>query len=186
MEKIRALSAIDFLDGKVTRQIDYWDLRGSPIIGNRAPESVYPTALGFNKTLNTPNPELEKVVRQLDAAMAAGNANATAELFSSDAVFEDFALRTREEGRLAIGRYLERSIAQLPYGSGFEVTIRNILGCAQGGGYEWETNGLPVRNGITALELNGDGFITRLSAIWDSSLASDSAIQALSVLAIEK
>jgi hypothetical protein len=43
-----------------------------------------------------------------------------------------------------------------------------------------------VRNGITALELDGAGAITRLTTVWDASQMSDSAVQALAVLSVEK
>jgi hypothetical protein len=112
-----------------------------------------------------------------------GDANAAAALFSYDAILEDFTLRTREEGLLAIGRYLQRALPYLPYGPG--TTLRHVLGNDHGGGYEWQTDGQSVRNGITALELDSSGLITQLATIWDGSRTNNSAIQTLAALWIE-
>jgi hypothetical protein len=49
---------------------------------------------------------MNRTAQQLNAALAASNANAAAALFTYDAIFEDTTLRTREEGQLAIGCYL--------------------------------------------------------------------------------
>jgi hypothetical protein len=92
-------------------------------------------------------------------------------------------LGTRVEGRLAIGRYLRRALGELPYGPARP--LRHVLGSARGGGYEWQTNSEPVRNGITALELDGDSTITRLTAVWDASRMSDAAMRCLTTLSIE-
>jgi hypothetical protein len=182
--EIRAISAVDFRDGKVTRQVDYWDGRRNPAIASRSPDAQYPYDLGLNTVGETAASEMDRTARQLNAALAAGNAEAAAALFTYDALFEDTTLRTREEGQLAIGRYLQRALPQLPYGPG--TTLRHVLGSAQGGGYEWQTDGRPVRNGITALELDGTGAITRLTTVWDASRMNDSAVQALAVLSVEK
>jgi hypothetical protein len=126
---------------------------------------------------------MSRTARQLNAALVTDDDQAAAALFSADAVFEDMTTRTRVEGRLAIGRYLRRALAELPYGPG--ATLRHVLGSAQGGGYEWQTNSEPVRNGITALELDGDSAITRLTALWDASRMSDAAMRWLTTLSIE-
>ncbi len=124
------------------------------------------------------------IAHQLNTALSAGDVVAAESLFSYDAILTDFTLRTREEGQLAIGRYLQRAVAHLPYGAG--ATLRHVLGSVQGGGYEWRTNGLqPVLNGVTALELDGSGLITQLTTVWDGSRMSVSAIQALVAFSIE-
>lgn len=74
--------------------------------------------------------------------------------------------------------------AQLPYGPG--ASLRHVFGSAQVGGYEWQTAGGPVRNGITALELDGDGAITRLTSVWDVSRMSDAAMMSPAALSIEE
>lgn len=79
--------------------------------------------------------------------------------------------------------FVRRALGELPYGPG--ETLRHVLGSARGGGYEWQTNSEPVRNGITALELDGDSTITRLTAVWDASRMSDAAMRWLTTLSIE-
>jgi hypothetical protein len=181
--EIRSISAIDFLDGKITRQVDFWDGRRNPVIAGRGPDDQYPTNLGLETVGENAAPQMNKTANQLSAAFAAGDAQAAAALFSSDALFEDTTLRTRLEGQLAIGRYLKRALPTLPYGVG--ATLRHVLGSAQGGGYEWQVAGQPTRNGITGLEIDGNCQISRLITVWDGSRTSDAAIQALAALAIE-
>jgi ketosteroid isomerase-like protein len=181
--ELRIIAAVDFRDGKVTRQADYWDGRRNSAISLRGPDDQYPHGLGLETVLEIAAPEMDRTARQLNAALVTGDDQAAAALFSADAVFEDLSTRTRVEGRSAIGRYLRRALAELPYGPG--ATLRHVLGSAQGGGYEWQTNSEPVRNGITALELDGDSAITRLTAVWDASRMSDAAMRWLTTLSIE-
>ncbi|KAF4621515.1 hypothetical protein G7Y89_g14557 [Cudoniella acicularis] len=181
--EIRSISAVDFRDGKVTRQADYWDGRRNPVIADAGPDGQYPYDLGLDTVEQKAAPEMNRTAHQLNDALSAGDAEAAAALFSYDAIFEDITLRTREEGQLEIGRYLQRALAYLPYGPG--TTLRHVLGSVQGGGYEWQTDGQPVRNGIAALELDGSGLITQFTAVWDGSRMNDSAIQALAALSIE-
>lgn len=180
--EIRFISAVDFRDGKVTRQVDYWDGRRNPddVPG---PDDEYPYDLGLDTVGEQAAPKMNWTAHQLDAALSAGDADAAAALFSSDGILKDFTLRMRQEGQFAIGRYLQRALAYLPYGPG--TTLRHVLGNDYGGGYEWKTDGQPVRNGITALELDGSSLITQLTTVWDRSRMSDSAIQALAALSIE-
>lgn len=102
--------------------------------------------------------------------------------------------RTVITGRAAIGRYLQRALAKLPYGPGSEVL--HVLGSEQGGGYEWVTNSDAVPSGVTALQLDRVGDyahptarsykITRLTTIWDGSLVDDAALRSLTALSLEE
>ncbi|MCJ1329516.1 hypothetical protein MMC10_006196 [Thelotrema lepadinum] len=181
--ELRILSAFDFRDGTVIRAVDYWDGRKNPVIDGRAPLSQYPYDLAVSTVNETADPKMQEVADQLNTALSAGDVNATMALFSYDAVFEDWTLRTRQEGQLAIGRYLQRAVSRLPYGT--HTTLRHVLGSAQGGGYEWRTNNRTVIDGITALELDDAGAITLLATVWDGSRMSDKNIKALSELALE-
>lgn len=185
--EVRIMSAIDFRDGKITRQVDYWDARRNPLLPGRLPESPVPLNLGLDTVDERAAPEMDKVAHQLNEALATGDATAAAALFSNDAVFEDFTLRTRQEGQLAIGRYLQRILPKIPYGVG--ATLLHVLGSARGGGYEWRPHNASnhsVRNGITSLELDESGAIVQLTTIWDGSLMSDSDIRALALLSLEE
>lgn len=181
--ELRIIAAVDFRDGKVIRQVDYWDGRGNSAVSLRGPKDQYPHDLGQETVQATTSPIMDKTARQLNAALAAGDAQGAAALFSADGVFEDMTTRTRVEGRLAIGRYLRRALSALPYGPG--TSLFHVLGSAQGGGYEWRTSSGPARNGITALELDGDSAVTRLTAVWDASTMPDAAMRSLATLSLE-
>ncbi|MFI1028362.1 hypothetical protein [Streptomyces sp. NPDC020951] len=181
--ELRIIKAVDFKNGKITRQVDYWDGRHNPASAARVPADQYPTDLGAQTVKENAAPAIEHAARKLNAALAAGDSAAAAKLFSVDAVFEDMTTRTGIDGRLAIGRYLERALPALPYGPG--TTVRHVLGSSKGGGYEWRTDDQAVPNGITALELDKDGLITRFTAAWDATALSDSALKSLAWLALE-
>ncbi|HEV2251577.1 MAG TPA: nuclear transport factor 2 family protein, partial [Streptosporangiaceae bacterium] len=114
--------------------------------------------------------------RQLAAAFAARDAGRAGQLFSYDAVVEDMALRAQVRGQAAIGRYLRRALPGLPYA---RAPVRHVAGAGQGGGYEWHADGQRVAVGAAALELSGDGTITKFTVIWDGSLLDDRAITTL-------
>jgi len=179
----RGIAAVDFLDGKVTRQVDYWDGRGNSLVDGAVPDNQYPDALGLDTVGEQAPPVMNEVARELNDALAKGNATKVAALFSADGIFEDMTLRSRLEGRFAIERYLQRALSLLPYGPG--TTVSHVLGSVQGGGYEWRNSGKVVRNGLTSLELDSNGEITRLTALWDGSRINATAIQALAVLSVE-
>ncbi|MDX5564990.1 hypothetical protein PYK79_19060 [Streptomyces sp. ID05-04B] len=182
-DEIRGIAAVDFRDGKIVRQADYWDGRHNTVANGKAPADQYPTDLGATAVKENSAPAIERAARMLNAALAADNPQAAAALFSTDATFEDAATRTSVQGQLAIGRYLERALPNLPYGPG--TTVRHVLGSSKGGGYEWKTSATAVRNGITMLELDRHGLITNLTTTWDASGLSDSALKTLATLAIE-
>jgi len=180
--ELRAISAFDFKNGLIIRQVDYWDGRRNPEKASAVPDSEYPVNLGLNDVPESAATGINYAVRELQVAFSMGNATAATALFSVDAVFVDTTLRTREEGALAIGRYLQRVLPYLPYGLGS--TVRHVMGSDQGGGYEWETVG-ELKNGISAIELDEGGMITRFMAVWDGSRMNDTAIAALAALSLE-
>jgi hypothetical protein len=104
---------------------------------------------------------------------------------SADVVCEDMAAHTRVRGRLQAQRYYTRALGQLPYGPG--AALVHAEGGRQGGGYEWSAAPVaaPMRRGHTAVELDEAGKISRLTAIYDSSVLSYAAYQALVGLAAE-
>jgi hypothetical protein len=179
--EVQPISAIEFLDGKVTRRVDCWDARRNPAIVGRLDQCPYD--LGLESVKEHAAPEITRVAIQLNAALSTRDATAAARLFSYDAIFEDSTLRARQEGQLAICRYLERALSALPYGPG--TTLRHILGSAQGGGYEWQAQNHPELNGITVLELDENELITQLTTVWDGSRLNDSAILALAALSVK-
>jgi hypothetical protein len=183
--EIRAIAVIDMEDGKIVRWVDYWDGRG---FGNidlvnsmRVPEASYPHELGAS-TVTDRAGKIAEAAHELNAALAAGDANRASELFTYDAQFEDMALRAHIRGQAAITRYLQRAWLDLPYA---QASIRHIVGSDQGGGYEWHTEGHAVPRGATALQLSEDGNITKLTVVWDGSLLDDTTISAAAAHAID-
>ena len=76
-------------------------------------------------------------------------------------------------------RYYTWGLGQLPYGPG--AALVHAEGSGQGGGYEWSAAPVaaPMRRGHTAIELDQAGKISRLTAIYDSSLLSYTAYHSL-------
>jgi hypothetical protein len=104
---------------------------------------------------------------------------------SYDVVHEDMAAHTRVRGQMQAQRYYTRALGQLPYGPG--AALVHADGSRQGGGYEWSAapDAAPMRRGHTCIELDQAGQISRLTAIYDSSLLSYPAYQSLAGLAAE-
>lgn len=169
--EIRSISAADFRDGKVIRQVDYWDRRANSDDATAVADNQYPYDLGLSTVEEHALPVVNTISRQLNDTLATGNVTDATSLFSYDAIFEDLTWRTRQEGNLAISSYLERALPFLPYG--FGTIVSHVLGSIQGGGYEWQTDGKHVRNGITALELDSSGLIVQLIVAWDGSRMND-------------
>jgi hypothetical protein len=96
----------------------------------------------------------------------------------------DRGLRARVLGKLAIGKYLSRTLANLPYGKGAKLV--HVVGSDQGGGYEWSNADASVKRGIISIELNGAGQIERLDSTWDNGVMSDTELQPLVLQSIEK
>jgi len=98
---------------------------------------------------------------------------------SADVVHEDMAAHTRVRGQFQAQRYYTRALGQLPYGPG--AALVHAGGSRQGGSYEWSAASVaaPMRRGHTAIELDQAGKISRLTAIYDSSLLSNAAYQSL-------
>ncbi|EEU38304.1 uncharacterized protein NECHADRAFT_77138 [Fusarium vanettenii 77-13-4] len=166
--ELRGIAALDMENGKVVRQVDYWDGRRAPLAETRVPESQYPTGFGELAVQRTRNPVLQGIVNELHAGLSTGNSSITAALFDVDAVWEDRTTRTVLDGRLAIERYLARALSSLPYGT--DATVRHVVGNEQGGGYEWIGGpGAVARHGMTALKLNKNGLITWICPVWDAS-----------------
>jgi hypothetical protein len=136
--EIRILAAIDFKDGKIVRWIDYWDGRsfGAEAAAKfRTPPDKFPTNFDYDVASDGASAKIKDVAQKLAAAFAAGDAQGADALFSYDAVFLDRASRVRILGKLAIGKYLSRTLANLPYGKGAKLV--HVVGSDQGGGYEW-------------------------------------------------
>jgi hypothetical protein len=180
--EIRALSSVTFdSHGKIIRWVDCWDGRSS--LKPNTITGTYPS--DFKDSEQNADPALVQAATKLQTAFAAGDAAAAGALMSVDVVHEDMAAHTRVRGQLQAQRYYTRALAQLPYGPG--AALVHAEGSNQGGGYEWSAAPVaaPMRRGHTCIELDEAGLISRLTAIYDSSLLSDAAYQSLAGLAAE-
>jgi hypothetical protein len=166
--ELRIVAALDFEDGKVTREADYWDGRHFGIEAAQALRTQLgtdPATYGEDLVPDQSSPVLQNVLGKLREALSSG---AAAGLFSVDAVFEDLTLQARIVGAQAVEGFLERAHRLLPYG-GRPATVRHTVGSAQGGGYEWQAADAPVKQGIVAVELDEQQRITRLTTVWDGA-----------------
>ncbi len=168
--ELRILAAIDLVDGKIVRWVDYWDASSfdSALYAQfRTPAGSFPTDLKDDQVPTRAAPELVTAATALHEAFRAADAPAAADLLHADVLVEDRSLRTQVIGRIEATRYLERILAEAPYGHASQV--RHVVGGAHGGGFEW-TAGPATGSlvGITALELDAEGLITRVTSVYDS------------------
>ena len=64
----------------------------------------------------------------------------------------------------------------------------HVVGGDMGGGYEWQAAPdyrTTVRRGITAIALDQDSKITRLTTVWDGGMIPEADIKALMTLSLE-
>lgn len=184
--EIRGIAVVDIRDGKIVRWVDYWDGRhfGIPATDRlRTPAPSFPTQFGEQIVGNHASPRLTKTAAALAAALATGDQQDIAALFSADAVVEDLSLHTEVVGVQSVSTYLARAAATLPYGAG--ATIRHSVGGDSGGGYEWINTGGQVPRGVSPVTLDRHGLITRLTSIWDGSLVTSDWLQKSAALTTE-
>jgi hypothetical protein len=164
---LRIIGSLSFKDGLIHRWIDVWDFRG---FDNNFGFGTAATASFFEGTVTTPaDTTMTGVVNNLVGALSAGDHAAAAALFSYDAIFEDQALKSQHAGSINIGRFLERAVANLPYGTGSSLQIAR--GTSKGGGYEFVGSAASqVNMGTAILVLNDDGLITRFTVVYNSLL----------------
>jgi hypothetical protein len=179
--ELRILGAVSFDDGgKIVRWMDYWDGRSSQV--RNTLKATYPS--DFHDDIGNATGRIHDTAKKLAQAFAAADAGTSTAMFSNDAVYEDMALHTQILGRLAIQRYLARALGRLPYGK--DAVLAHVVGSDQGGGYEWRpAASFPMRRGNTALTLDADGAITRITVVYDSSLIADDDYHALVALSAE-
>ncbi len=169
--ELRILAAVDFADGEIIRWVDYWD--ATPFdpdlyLQMRTPANAFPADLKDDVVSSQAAPELTAAATALQSAFSAADVEATAALLHTDVVVEDMTLRTRLLGRIEAVGYLAR-LAAAPYGRGS--VLRHIVGGPHGGGFEWTAaSGLA---GITAIEIDDHGLITRVTSVYDGRQIPD-------------
>jgi hypothetical protein len=168
--ELRILAAIDFSDGRIVRWIDYWDsssFDGDLYAQLRTPADSFPADLKDGAVPTRAAPDLVETATRLQRAFAAADAPAAGALLHTDVVLEDMALRTQVIGRIETVAHLGRILDEVPYGG--SSTLRHVVGGSMGGGFEW-TAGVDAGGlvGVTALERDADGLITRITSVYDS------------------
>lgn len=164
--ELRILAAVDFADGKIVRWVDYWDATAFDAdlyAQMRTPGDAFPTDLKDDVVATQAAPEVTAAATELQLAFSTGDAKAASALLHTDVVFEDMTLRARLLGGIETAGYLTRVLDDVPYGRAS--VLRHVVGGHQGGGFEWTAaDGLV---GITAIELDADGLITRVTSVYD-------------------
>ena len=187
--EIRSLAAIDIKDGKIVRWVDYCDGRhfGAELVAKRrTPSDKFPTDCKDATGAGNASSKIRAAANRLQAAFAGNDAKAAAALFSSDALYEDMTLHTQILGRLAIERYLGRSLDKLPMGTGSSIV--HVVGGDMGGGFEWQAAPAyrtTIRRGITAIALDPEGKVSRLTTVWDGAMLPLDEVTTLVALSIE-
>jgi hypothetical protein len=122
-------------------------------------------------------------VEQFTDRLGRSDVTGASAMFAVDAVLEDMTTHTAVRGRAAIERYLERAIAQLPYGAG--VGVRRVLGSASAGGFEWVNPANAARRGISGISLDADGSIIQMRSVWNGAMVDDQTLTTLTLAALE-
>ncbi|MFK0113354.1 hypothetical protein [Streptomyces sp. NPDC091217] len=186
--EIRAAVVLDFRQGKIAREVDYWDGRHfgvSETAKLRLPEADFPKDFRESTVGEGAASTMTDVSHRLAGALWDGDGTLAAELFAPDAVFEDIPAHVQIVGPRSIGSFITDAASLLPY-AGAGTAVRHVVGSAMGGGYEWTSSDGPVPHGVIALELNRWQKISRLTAMWDGSLVEESTLVSLARTAIER
>lgn len=168
--ELRILAAIDFAEGEIVRWVDYWDSSAfddALYERFRTPADSFPTDLKDGQVATQAAPELVAVATAVQGAFGAGDARAAGDLMHTDVLLEDMSLRTQVIGRIEATAYLGRILDDVPYGRAS--WLRHVVGGINGGGFEWAAGpGADSLAGITALERDAEGLITRITSVYDS------------------
>src|SRR4029450_4801776 len=98
---MRAVSAVNFIDGKIARWIDYWDanhIGAANLEGWRHPEEEFPADFGESLVGEGAPSKTQKGTASLNQALAAHEVAAAAALFAPDATFVDLPSHVRVTG----------------------------------------------------------------------------------------
>ncbi|EQB17169.1 hypothetical protein RLDS_04245 [Sphingobium lactosutens DS20] len=168
--EIHALASVDFRDGQIVRWIDYWDstsFQPAVLEAMAAGVQAYPEELGEREIECAADPAIEAACTRFHEALASGG-EGLSDLLTYDVVYEDMGARLQLIGRSAVLGYLTRVIDLVPFGP--RAGLLHVVGGPSGGGYEWK--GAPaseVPRGLSALELDEIGAISRITTVYDSA-----------------
>ena len=123
--ELRILAAIDFVDGKIVRWVDYWDSSSFDddlYAQFRTPADAFPRDFKDAEVATRAAPEVVTAATALQQAFSAADASAAADLLHTDGVIEDMALRSQVIGRIETSRSLERSSPMTSWSSAMNRT----------------------------------------------------------------
>ncbi|MDH6221906.1 hypothetical protein [Streptomyces pseudovenezuelae] len=183
--EMRVIAAMDFVDGKVTRQIDYSDGRHYGVAAAAAYRNPTPLPAQWGEQFvhSTPPRLLTRTLTALHDALTAAEADAVARLFTTEGIYEDRTLHLSVAGPLAIRRSLADVLRMLPCTQ--QTSVRHTVGSEQGGALERSNPGAQVDRDIIAVELDHQGSIQRLTTVCDGSFVSDADIRRMLATTIE-
>ncbi len=183
----RAVSVVNFVDGKVSRWIDYWDanrIGAANVQGLKQPDDNFPADFGESLVGEVASDRIKQAAADLNRALAAHDAAGAAALFAPDATFTDQTAHVRVAGPRDITSFLDGAQETLPY-LGHGVEVRHVAGSDAGGGYEWTAKGV-VPRGVNVLKFDDQGLITTFESVWDGSRVDDDALLRLAKAAIQR
>lgn len=167
--ELRVLGAVDLKAGKIVRWVDYFDSTAypAPEFAKMKTPQANPASFREDAVVGNASPKIRDVAARFQKALARGDAQSLGKMLSYDAVYEDMALRCQILGRASIAAYVSRVSALAPFGAG--ATLRHVVGGDKGGGFEW-IGGKGMENvlGITALELDSEGQVSRVTTTYDA------------------
>jgi ketosteroid isomerase-like protein len=171
----------------VVRWVDHWDsgpFDSALFEQIRGKEERFLTDFEENMIIDNASPKIAETAKNFHDALSKGDAKAAAAMLTYDAVYEDMTLRAQVLGQTSIERYLARILPTAPFGAG--TTLRHVVGGDAGGGFEWTSaNSTPDIIGVTAIALDKDGKISRLTTVYDGRRLDPDAKGKLVSLAIE-
>jgi hypothetical protein len=186
--EIRSISTVNFKDGLVHRWLDQWDGRHfglANLATAQSPQNQFPTDWKESTVGETAAATMQHTVHALTEAAGSGDRDALTAVLASDVVLEDNPAHLRIVGQRSVSTFFIEAAGVLPY-AGPGTGVRHVVGSAIGGGYEWTSTASPVPRGVSAVELDDAGRVTRLTAMWDGSLADATPLTKLAQLAIEQ
>lgn len=175
-EEIRLAAIVDLAADGITRWIEHWDGRivaPSTLAMLSAPADSYPTDFGEPGSSAAP-PAMRRVAEGLTTALASADRAAVEPWLTADVVYEDLTAHLQLVGRAPVAAFLGRAAGLLPY-TRPDTRLRHVVGGTRGGGWEWAADG-PVGRGLTCVELNASGSVTRITSVWNGALVTDSAL----------
>lgn len=149
----------------------------------RTPQAKFPATFQESAVASNASPKLRALAARFQKALAAGEAVTLTQMMSDDAIYEDMALRQQIVGKSSIASYLSRVAGSAPFGAGAQ--LRHVVGGDLGGGFEWmggQNRKLVI--GVTALELDAMGRVSRITTSYDSRQLGPEKARKLALLAL--